>query len=97
MHALTLVGLLFVAQVDGGVSDAPTVVALESGDYIVSKAAFEAVDSEMKRLQLVEIEHKAEAKGDVPWVKVVLVSALTGLVLGAVSGVLVDRAIQAKK
>ena len=73
--------------------DAPRIVQLKSGDYLVSPQAFEAIDSEMKRLQKVEREHKGEQ-----WVTTVLVSSGVGLLVGAVvSGIVVAVAKPAPK
>lgn len=71
--------------------DAPRIVQLRSGEYLVSQVAFDAINSEMKRLQRVEREHKDEQ-----WLTTILVSAGVGLLVGAVAGVLVHTAVGQK-
>lgn len=77
MNALILSLSLMLAQLP---PTAPRVTLLASGDYLVPQAAFAAIDTEMKRLQAVEAQHKGES-----WLTVILVSSVTGLVVGALA------------
>lgn len=61
---------------DGGLPDAPLARRLDCG-LCLNAPAEKALDDEVKRLQGVEREHKAES-----WLGVVLVSVLVGLTLG---------------
>ena len=61
---------------DGGLSDAPLARRLDCG-LCLNAPAEKKLDDEVKRLQGVEREHKAES-----WLGVVLVSVLVGLTLG---------------
>lgn len=72
-------------------SDAPRIVQLRSGEYLVSQVAFDAINSEMKRLQRVEREHKDEQ-----WLTTILVSAGAGLLAGVVVGAIVRGAVPVK-
>lgn len=76
MKALILAAVL---AADGGV-DAPRVMQLPGGNYLFNEAAFLKVDSEMKRLQGVEREHKGES-----WLGVLLVGMGTGALLGVIT------------
>ena len=91
MRALALIlSIALVSPVfaqDAGVSDAPHAVRLENGSLLLNPAAELRLDDEMKRLQGVERQHKAES-----WVTVVLISVGVGLVLGAATGVAVTLA-----
>lgn len=72
-------------------TDRPTAVRLDSG-LLLSPAAEKQLDDELKRLQAVERAHKEES-----WIKVVLVSAAVGLVIGAAAGASVALAVAPKK
>lgn len=53
---------------------------LPGGNYLFNETAFLKVDSEMKRLQGVEREHKGES-----WLGVLLVGMGTGALLGVIT------------
>lgn len=72
-------------------SDRPTAERMESG-LLLSPAAEKKLDDELKRLQAIEAEHRSES-----WVKVVLVSAAVGLLVGAATGASVALAVAPKK
>ena len=74
---------------DAGVSDAPKAVRLENGSLLLNKAAADAVDLEMTRLQGQERVHKGES-----WVTVVLISVGAGILMGAAAGVAVTLAVK---
>ena len=61
---------------DGGI-DAPRIIRLPGDKYLFNQPAFDALDTEMKRLQAREREHKAEQ-----WLPVLLIGAAVGLVAG---------------
>ena len=73
---------------DAGV-DAPTATRLQNGSVLLNPPAFTKLDDELKRLQQVEREHKAEP----PWVIPVLIGGAVGLALGAVAGASVATAV----
>jgi hypothetical protein len=74
---------------DGGIpGDAPRIIQLSQGTYLFNKPAFDAVDGEMKRLQGVEREHKAES-----WGLVLVVGLSVGLLVGVPTGILVSQAL----
>ena len=58
--------------------DAPKIIKLETGDYLVNQQAFNALDKELVRLQEVERKHKDEE-----WATALLVAAGVGLAVGA--------------
>ena len=93
MKALALILSIALIQPafgqDAGVSDAPKAVRLENGSLLLNKAAADAVDLEMTRLQGQERVHRSES-----WLTVVLVSLGVGLVLGAATGVAVTLAVK---
>ena len=72
---LLLISTPALAQ-DGGI-DAPRILRLPGDKYLFNQPAFDALDTEMKRLQAREREHKAEQ-----WLPVLLIGAAVGLVVG---------------
>lgn len=82
----TLMLCLALAQ---AAPDAPRIVQLENGDYLLPRAAFLVLDAEVKRLQAIEQQHRSER-----WLTTVLVSAGVGLVVGALAaGIAVYAAV----
>ena len=73
-------------------ADAPLVLQYPNGSALMNKAAFDKVDLEMKRLQQVEREHKAEPS----WVIPVLIGVAAGLAVGIPTTVVVVSAVQKK-
>jgi hypothetical protein len=69
-----------------GGDDAPRIVQLSQGTYLFNKPAFDKVDGEMKRLQGVEREHKAES-----WGLVLVVGLSVGLLVGVPTGLLLSE------
>lgn len=65
------------AEEDALPDDAPKVVILQNGDYLFNKRAFDATNDEMKRLQGVERQHKAEQ-----WATPVIIGMAVGLLAG---------------
>lgn len=77
---------------DGGIpADAPVALKLANGSVLMNKQAFEATDAEMKRLQALEKNHKAES-----WVTVFLVGLAAGALAGAAVAVPVTLAVTNK-
>lgn len=73
-------------------ADAPLVLQYPNGSALLNKAAFDKIDVEMKRLQQVEREHKAEPS----WLIPVAIGAGAGLVVGAVVSAVIVGAVTAK-
>lgn len=72
--------------------DAPVVLKYSNGSALMNKAAYDKVDLELKRLQQVEREHKAEPS----WVTPILIGGVVGLVVGAVASAVVVGSLKAK-
>lgn len=66
--------------------DAPRILKMPSGHYDFNPAAFKRVDDELKRLQQLERVHLAEPQWFIP----VIVGAVTGLVVGVLTGLAMD-------
>lgn len=59
-------------------SDAPVAQKMSDGSVLLNPSAAKAIDDELKRLQGVERQHKAEE-----WVPVILLSVGVGILVGA--------------
>lgn len=77
MRSLTLAFILTAQQVVAQPADAPVVTILPGDRYEFNKAAFDATDAEMKRLQGVERQHRSEN-----WVPLFLIAVSLGVVTG---------------
>lgn len=88
---LALLTLPAYGEADGGAADGPKIVRLTDDEYLVNTAAFSKIDTEVKRLQVVEAQHKGES-----WSSVLLIGAGLGLVLGLGLGFAVGRATAPK-
>lgn len=95
MKALLLAALVALpafGQEPAKPADAPLVLQYPNGSALLNKAAFEKIDVEMKRLQQVEREHKAEPS----WVIPILIGVAAGLVVGIPTTAFVVSAAQKK-
>lgn len=70
-----LAGLVSRAELP---KDAPVAQKMSDGSVLLSPTAAKAIDDELKRLQGVERQHKAEQ-----WAPVILISVGVGILLGA--------------
>ena len=92
MKALLLAALVALPAFGQEPADAPLVLQYPNGSALLNKAAFEKIDVEMKRLQQVEREHKAEPS----WVIPILIGVAAGLVVGIPTTAFVVSAAQKK-
>ena len=79
LSLIAVLGLSFTARAqDGGVLEEPKVIILPDSTYLFNQRAFDVTNAEMKRLQGVERQHKAEQ-----WATPVLIGIAVGFVAGA--------------
>ena len=80
MKRALISGVLLIAFISKAElpSDAPVAQKMSDGSVLLSPTAAKAIDDELKRLQGVERQHKAEQ-----WAPVILISVGVGILLGA--------------
>lgn len=83
-------GLIAAAILSALPGDAPVVKHFPDGSYRMDAQTWEKLDTEVKRLQAVEDEHKKESPATA-----VLVATVVGILVGA--GVMVPFVVQAQK